>query len=58
MYNQNYNQSNTPQKQLVQNQKPKNETIKVCVRVRPLLHHEDAEFWQVDEKNHTISTIK
>lgn len=35
----------------------KNETIKVCVRLRPLLSHEDAEFWIVDEGKNTISTL-
>jgi hypothetical protein len=36
--------------------KAKNETIKVCIRIRPLLLHEDSEFWGVNEN--TISTIK
>jgi hypothetical protein len=35
----------------------KNETIKVCVRLRPLLSHEDTEFWIVDESKNTISTL-
>ena len=30
--------------------------IKVCIRVRPLLEHEDMEFWQVDSQNNTIYT--
>jgi hypothetical protein len=36
--------------------KGKNETIKVCIRIRPLLTHEDSEFWAV--KENSISTIK
>ena len=36
----------------------KKENIKVVLRVRPLLEHEDIEFWKVDEDANTISTIK
>lgn len=36
----------------------RNETIKVCVRVRPILLHEDIEFWIADEEKNQISTIK
>jgi hypothetical protein len=36
--------------------KTKNETIKVCIRIRPLLQHEDSEFWNV--KDDTIYTLK
>ncbi len=35
--------------------KPK-ETIRVCIRIRPLLQHEDSEFWTISDN--TISTIK
>jgi hypothetical protein len=38
-------------------EKTKNESIKVCIRVRPLLEHEDSEFWVMDRVNNTISTI-
>jgi len=36
----------------------KKETIKVALRIRPLLEHEDIEFWKVDENTNTIYTIK
>lgn len=36
----------------------RNETIKVCVRVRPMLLHEDLEFWVAEEEKNQISTIK
>ena len=39
------------------NSPPKRETIKVCIRVRPLLSHEDIEYWDVDEVNSTISSL-
>ena len=32
--------------------------IRVCVRVRPLLEHEDVEFWQTDKDNNIIYTDK
>jgi len=38
-------------------ERTKNESIKVCIRVRPLLEHEDSEFWMMDRVNNTISTI-
>ena len=41
-----------------QNLKIRNEAIKVCVRVRPMLSHEDIEFWVADEEKNQISTIK
>lgn len=47
-HNYNYNTSK---------EKAKNETIKVTIRVRPLLHHEDAEFWSVDDTKNSIATI-
>ena len=34
----------------------KRETIKVCIRLRPLLPHEDVEYWKVDETTNTISS--
>jgi hypothetical protein len=35
----------------------KAETIQVCIRMRPLLTHEDMEFWNMDEVQNSISTI-
>ena len=35
--------------------KTKTETVKVCIRSRPLLQHEDAEFWLIDKNS--IATI-
>ena len=32
------------------------QNIKVCIRMRPLLQHEDVEFWQTDEIQNTITT--
>jgi len=29
--------------------KHRNENIKVCIRVRPLLQHEDSELWFVNQ---------
>ena len=40
------------------NRKVKNESIKVCLRTRPLLIHEDTEFWIVDDSSNTFYTIK
>ena len=37
-------------------EKVKNQTIKVCIRVRPMLEHEDSEFWVMDSVNNTIYT--
>ena len=37
-------------------QKEKNCCIRVCIRVRPLLEHEDVEFWQVDKDKNIIYT--
>ena len=37
-------------------QKVKNSCIRVCIRVRPLLEHEDVEFWQVDKDKNIIYT--
>lgn len=34
----------------------KSSSVKVCIRMRPLLQHEDAEFWQVNEGTSTIFT--
>ena len=36
--------------------KEKNNCIRVCIRVRPLLEHEDVEFWQVDKDKNIIYT--
>ena len=33
------------------NTKLRNENIKVCIRVRPLLRHEDSELWFVNSNN-------
>ena len=33
-----------------------NNCIRVCIRVRPLLSHEDVEFWQVDKEKNIIYT--
>jgi hypothetical protein len=41
-----------------QNNHIRNEAIKVCVRVRPLLTHEDLEFWVAEEEKNQISTLK
>jgi hypothetical protein len=38
--------------------KPKNETVKVFIRLRPLLQHEDVEFWKIDEHTNNIYTVK
>ena len=38
--------------------KLKIDTIKVCVRVRPLLEHEDSEFWMPDLNENIITTIE
>ena len=42
----------------VSNIKVKNEAIKVCLRTRPLLIHEDTEFWIVDDIKNTFYTMK
>lgn len=34
------------------------DTIKVCIRVRPLLDHEDVEFWKPDIPNNLLTTAK
>ena len=36
--------------------KEKTNCIRVCIRVRPLLEHEDIEFWQVDKDKNIIYT--
>jgi len=38
--------------------KNKIESIKVYIRLRPLLQHEDVEFWNIDELNNNIFTVK
>ena len=38
-------------------EKIKNETVKVCIRVRPMLEHEDTEFWVIDNVDNSISTF-
>lgn len=38
--------------------KNKIEPIKVYIRLRPLLQHEDIEFWKIDEHNNNIYTVK
>lgn len=38
--------------------KLKEDTIKVCVRVRPLLNHEDVEFWKPDLENNVLTTVE
>ena len=42
-------------KQLNDN-KENNNCIRVCIRVRPLLEHEDVEFWQTDREKNIIYT--
>lgn len=39
------------------NSPSKRETIKVCIRVRPLLPHEDVEYWTIDENENIISSV-
>ena len=36
---------------------PKIENIRVCVRMRPLLKHEDREYWEVDQDENNIYTV-
>ena len=36
---------------------PKIENIRVCIRMRPLLKHEDKEYWEVDQDENNIYTI-
>ena len=36
--------------------KERTNCIRVCIRVRPLLEHEDIEFWQVDKEKNVIYT--
>ena len=43
-------------KQQNENKENNNNCIRVCIRVRPLLEHEDVEFWQVDPEKNTIYT--
>ena len=33
------------------------ENIRVCIRMRPLLKHEDGEYWEVDQEENNIYTI-
>jgi len=40
------------------NIKVKNEAIKVCLRTRPLLIHEDTEFWIADDRQNAFYTMK
>ena len=44
---------NTHQSQSIQN---KRDSIKVCIRVRPLLFHEDTEYWYIDSNSGIISS--
>lgn len=34
------------------------DTIKVCIRVRPLLDHEDVEFWKPDQTSSILTTAE
>ena len=34
----------------------KSETIKVCIRIRPLLPHEDIEYWEINKEENSISS--
>ena len=43
-------------KKLQNDKKENTNCIRVCVRVRPLLEHEDVEFWQTDKDNNIIYT--
>ena len=38
------------------NKENNNNCIRVCIRVRPLLEHEDIEFWQTDKEKNIIYT--
>lgn len=35
----------------------KRETIKICIRIRPLLPHEDIEYWTSDPSQNAISSM-
>ena len=43
-------------KKLQNDNKENNSCIRVCIRVRPLLEHEDIEFWQTDKEKNIIYT--
>ena len=43
-------------KKLQNDKKENSNCIRVCIRVRPLLEHEDVEFWQTDKDNNIIYT--
>ena len=36
---------------------PKIENIRVCIRMRPLLKHEDGVYWEIDQEENNIYTI-
>ena len=36
---------------------PKIENIRVCIRMRPLLKHEDGIYWEIDQEENNIYTI-
>ena len=36
---------------------PKIENIRVCIRMRPLLRHEDKAYWEVDQEENNIYTV-
>ena len=36
----------------------KSETIKVCIRIRPLLSHEDIEYWEINKEENSISSTQ
>ena len=43
-------------KKTQQQQQQKQDSVRVCIRMRPLLQHEDAEFWETDPPTNRIFT--
>ena len=59
--NTNINSNNNNNKNIINESNPnkqKNEPIKVYIRLRPLLQHEDVEFWKIDDHTNNIYTVK
>jgi hypothetical protein len=56
--NSNINGNINNNKNKINDTKQKNEPIKVYIRLRPLLQHEDVEFWKIDEHTNNIYTVK
>lgn len=42
---------------VMHNSNSKRQTIKVCIRLRPLLPHEDIEYWNVDQQINSIHSV-